>query len=81
LSSFANTPAGDAIPTTPARVSGYSQGHRVYVQGSYTRSYFRLRATTVSAFWELKPAFQNFASNASYVFSGDMNGDGYSGND
>jgi hypothetical protein len=35
----------------------------------------------VSAFWEANPSLQNFARNASYVFAGDMNGDGASGND
>jgi hypothetical protein len=81
FSSFANNQhAGD--PNNPGvGFSGYSQGHRVFVQASYSRSYFDFGATTVSAFWEAKPSFQNFASNFSYVFAGDMNGDGYSGND
>jgi hypothetical protein len=81
FSSFANNQhAGD--PNNPGvGYSGYSQGHRVFVQGSYTRSYFGFGATTISAFWEARPSFQNFANNASYVFQGDMNGDGYSGND
>jgi hypothetical protein len=61
--------------------SGYSQGHRLFMQASYSRSYFGFGATTVSAFWEARPSSQNFATNVSYVFQGDMNGDGYSGND
>ena len=61
--------------------SGYTQGHRVFVQTSYTKQYFGFGATTISAFWEAKPSFQNFATNVSYVFNGDMNGDGYAGND
>ena len=61
--------------------SGYSQGHRVFVQATYTKQYFGFGATTISAFWEAKPSFQNFASNVSYVFNGDMNGDGFAGND
>jgi hypothetical protein len=81
FSSFANNQhSGD--PNNPGvGFSGYSQGHRVFVQASYSRSYFDIGATTVSAFWETRPSFQNFASNFSYVFAGDMNGDGYSGND
>jgi hypothetical protein len=81
FSSFANNQhSGD--PNNPGvGFSGYSQGHRVFVQASYSRSYFDFGTTTVSAFWEAKPSFQNFASNFSYVFAGDMNGDGYSGND
>jgi outer membrane receptor protein involved in Fe transport len=80
-SSFANNQhSGD--PNNPGLgLSGYSQGHRFYVQTSYTRRYFGFGATTVSAFWESRPSVQNFATNASYVFSGDMNGDSYSGND
>ena len=61
--------------------SAYSQGHRVFVQGSFTRSYFSFGTTTVSAFWEARPATQNFTTKMSYVFSGDMNADGFSGND
>jgi hypothetical protein len=57
------------------------QGHRVFLQGSYSRSYFDFGTTTISAFWEAQPSLQNFARNASYVFAGDMNGDGFSGND
>jgi hypothetical protein len=80
-STYANNQIS-ADPNNPGLgYSGYSQGHRVFVQGSYTRSYFGLGTTTVSAFWEAKPSFQNFASNFSYVFAGDMNGDGASGND
>jgi outer membrane receptor protein involved in Fe transport len=80
-STYANNQhAGD--PNNPGLgYSGYSQGHRVFVQTSYTRSYFGFGATTVSAFWESRPSVQNFANNASYVFNGDMNGDGASGND
>jgi hypothetical protein len=80
-STFANNQmSGD--PNNPGLgFSGYSQGHRVFVQTSYTRQYFGFGATTISAFWEAKPSFQNFASNVSYVFNGDMNGDGFSGND
>jgi hypothetical protein len=61
--------------------SAYAQGHRVFLQATYTRSYWDFGATSISAFWEARPSVQNFANNASYVFSGDMNGDGYSGND
>ena len=51
------------------------------MQTSYTRQYFGFGSTTMSAFWEAKPSFQNFATNVSYVFNGDMNGDGFAGND
>jgi hypothetical protein len=80
-STFANN-QHSADPNNPGLgYSGYSQGHRVFAQASYTRSYFNFGATTVSAFWEARPSFTNFANNFSYVFSGDMNADGFSGND
>ncbi|MEO8256005.1 MAG: carboxypeptidase regulatory-like domain-containing protein [Acidobacteriota bacterium] len=58
-----------------------SPGHRVFVNASYSKQYFGLGATTVSAFWEARTNLVNFATNASYVFAGDMNGDGVSNND
>ena len=84
FSTFANNQHhGD--PNNPGiGFSGYSQGHRVFIAASYTRSYFGFGATTVSTFWEAKPSVPNTtsgATNMSYVFSGDMNLDGYSGND
>ena len=45
--------------------------------GTFTRNYFGFGGTTVSMFWEARPS----DANASYVFAGDMNGDGGSGND
>jgi hypothetical protein len=65
--------------------SAAAQGHRVYVQASYNRQYFGFGATTIAAFWEARPALigagGGLSTNASYVFAGDMNGDGGSGND
>ena len=62
-----------------------AQGHRVFIQTSYSHSYFGLAATTISAFWEARSALNGagggLSTNASYVFAGDMNGDGGSGND
>jgi hypothetical protein len=63
--------------------SSSAQGHRVYWQASYSRSYFGFGETMVAAFWEAKPTLNgaSFSSTASYVFAGDMNGDGAAGND
>jgi hypothetical protein len=58
-----------------------TQGHRVFLQGSFSRSYFGWGATTVSAFWEARTAVQNFSTVGSYVFAQDMNNDGGAGND
>jgi len=79
-----NEHSGD--PNNPGLGRSYSaQGHRVYVQTSYTRSYLGFGATTISAFWEMKApligAGGGLSPNASYVFAGDMNGDGGAGND
>jgi len=62
-------------------IDNAAQGHRVFVQASYNRQYFGFGATTISAFFEAKPSYPNFSTTASYVFAGDMNGDGASGND
>jgi outer membrane receptor protein involved in Fe transport len=53
-----------------------SHGHRVYVLASFSREYFKFGATAVSLFWEGRNN-----GNASYVFAGDMNGDGASNSD
>ena len=81
FSSFANNQHA-ADPNNPGLgFSNGSQGHRVYWQASYSREYFGFGGTTVSAFWEARPSAQNFTTRASYVFNGDMNGDGLAGND
>jgi hypothetical protein len=81
FSTFANNQHA-ADPNNPGLgFSNGTQGHRVFFQASYTRSYFNIGSTSISTFWEAQPSIQNFARNASYVFAGDMNGDGFSGND
>lgn len=53
-----------------------AQGERIFGTFSYRKEYFKFGATTVSMFWERsRPSF------ASYVFSGDINGDGGTSND
>ena len=77
------------IPSDPNNAplarSYSAQGHRVFLQTSYTRSYFGFGATTIATFFEARPALNGagggLSTNASYVFAGDMNGDGGSGND
>ena len=61
--------------------SNATQGHRVFVQASYSKEYFGFGATTVSAFWEARPSEQLFSTRASYTFNGDINGDGGTAND
>jgi hypothetical protein len=61
--------------------SGSTLGHRTFAQVSYSREYFGFGATTVSAFWEARPSQQNFTTRASYVYGGDINGDGGTAND
>ena len=53
-----------------------SPGHRVFGSISYRYEYFDFGATTVSLLWEGATP-----SNASYAFSGDLNGDGGTSND
>ncbi|MCC7125299.1 MAG: TonB-dependent receptor [Acidobacteria bacterium] len=81
FSSFANNQHA-ADPNNPGiGRSGYTQGHRTFISASYSKEYFSFGSTTVSMFWEARPSNQNFANVASYVFNGDMNGDGAAGND
>jgi outer membrane receptor protein involved in Fe transport len=75
-----------ADPNNPGLGRSQSaQGHRVFVNASYNRSYFGFGATTIAAFWEASPSLNGAGAGtgttASYVFAGDMNGDGGSGND
>lgn len=56
--------------------SGQSAGHRFFGSLSYRKEYFKFGATTVSMFWETRTG-----GNASYAFSGDLNGDGGTSND
>lgn len=56
--------------------SGASAGHRFFGTFSYRKEYFKFGATTVSMFWETRTG-----GNASYAFSGDLNGDGGTSND
>jgi hypothetical protein len=74
--SWNNNPhAGD--PNNPGL--GYastSPGHRVFLAGSHRFEYLQWGATTLSLFW------QGYTlGNASYTFSGDINGDGGTSND
>lgn len=81
FSSYANNQhSGD--PNNPGvGIAAAAQGHRAFLQGSFSKQYFGFGATTISAFWELRHSTPSFSTNFSYVFSGDMNGDGASGND
>lgn len=54
--------------------SGSSPGHRFFANVSYTRRYFGMGATSVSAFWESRTI-----GNTSYIFAADSNGDGANG--
>ena len=64
---------------SPRRVTACSSRRRTAARIS------GFAATTISAFWEARPALNAprtvSAPHASYVFAGDMNGDGSSGND
>jgi len=61
--------------------SMWSPGHRVFALVNFRREYFRFGGTSFSLFWETRHSTVNASSRASYVFAGDMNGDGVSAND
>jgi hypothetical protein len=70
-----NAHSGD--PNNPGvGFSSNSPGHRVFALVSYTNDYFDFGATSISVFWEARNG-----SNTSYVFAGDMNGDGATNSD
>ncbi|MBK8943810.1 MAG: TonB-dependent receptor [Ignavibacteriae bacterium] len=70
-----NQHSGD--PNNPGiAFSTYSPGHRVFAAAAYRLEYFDFGATTFSLFWD-----GYTPGNASYVFSGDINGDGGTSND
>ena len=45
-------------------------GHRVFALVNYTKSYFGLGATSISAFWESRHSTINSSSRLSYIFAG-----------
>jgi hypothetical protein len=71
---------GNAIALDPNNpVAGYSQfspGPRIFAAVSYSRDFTGVGPTSVSLYLD-----GHSAGNNSYVFSGDMNGDGASNND
>jgi hypothetical protein len=70
---FNNRHSGD--PNDPG-LAYSAQGQRFFVAGSYRFEYLKFGATTFSGF------FEGYSQgNASYYFSGDLNGDGGTGND
>ncbi|MEW6322967.1 MAG: carboxypeptidase regulatory-like domain-containing protein [Acidobacteriota bacterium] len=70
-----NQHSGD--PNNPGvAFSAASPGHRIFTVASFTKEYFSFGATSVSIFWEGRTL-----GNASYTFSGDLNGDGGTSND
>ncbi len=76
-----NQHAGD--PNNPGvGFSANSPGHRVFLLTSYTKDYFSFGSTSISLFWEGRtdPEGRNIGQG-SYVFSGDMNGDGAANSD
>ncbi len=50
--------------------------HRFFTAVTYRKEYFKFGATSFSAFWESRTG-----NNTSYVFGGDLNGDGGTSND
>ncbi|HTY39114.1 MAG TPA: carboxypeptidase regulatory-like domain-containing protein [Bacteroidota bacterium] len=72
--------SGNQVPNNPNNAPiGYSPtspGARFFTSLSYRAEYFNFGATTVSLFWDIFTY-----GNGSYTYSGDLNGDGNSGND
>jgi hypothetical protein len=79
----ANAQSGN--PNNPGiSFSSYSPGSRVFASVSYRAEYLNIGATTISLFWDYSTPTQttnNYSPRASYTYSGDLNGDGATGND
>lgn len=70
-----NQHAGD--PNNPGLGYGAgTAGHRLFVTSAYSRKFVPFGVTGLSFFWEARTI-----GNTSYTFSGDINGDGGTGND
>ncbi len=70
-----NQHSGD--PNNPGLAfSSNSPGHRLFGTASYRAEYFKFGASTVSLFMQ-----RSTIGNASYTYSGDLNGDGGTSND
>jgi outer membrane receptor protein involved in Fe transport len=69
--SWSNNPMSNDPNNPGLSFASASPGHRFFLAGSYRREYFGFGATSISAFWESRTI-----GNTSYIFSGDMNGDG-----
>jgi len=70
-----NPTPGD--PNNPGvGISAFAAGHRYFTTLSYERQYFNFGKTGVSLYFEGRNA-----GNGSYLFNGDLNGDGATGND
>ena len=71
-----------ADPNNPgASTSMWSPGHRVFALVNYVKQYKNFGTTSVSMFWEARHNTLSGSSRLSYVFAGDMNGDGVAAND
>jgi outer membrane receptor protein involved in Fe transport len=71
------TSPNDATPS----LSMWSPGHRVFALATFSREYFSFGATSISAFWEMKPSTFTGSTRVSYTLAGDANGDTVSAND
>ena len=71
---------GNAIAVDPNNPiianSQFTPGHRFFGAVSYTRDFIGVGPTSVSIYFD-----DRSSGNGSYVFNGDMNGDGANGND
>jgi hypothetical protein len=73
--SWQQNPISSNPNKAPYAFSSNSPGNRFFVAASYRREYFKWGATTLATI------FEGRQTNTSYLFSGDANGDGNTGND
>ena len=71
-------------PNLPiAAPSEFGQRHRIVATGTYNKRWSELLRTSFGLFWEVAEgnAFRNGGNRYSFIYSGDVNGDGAGGND
>lgn len=81
--SWNSNPISGNANNAPVAYSYNSPGPRFFASLSYRKEYFDFGATSISLFYDASIPYTpgSASTNASYVFSGDLNGDGNTSND
>jgi hypothetical protein len=80
---WTDQPTPDNPNQAIAAPSEFGQRHRFVLTGTYTNRWSDLLRTSFGLFWEVAEGntFRNGGNRYSFIYAGDVNGDGASGND